>query len=334
MLNFDTHDERLSWFDSPGGPGAVVPDGYLPGEPNFAGVVRVAANAPNDVSLGNTQLALTPNQPYTVCFVTKAINGPVTGRITVTAGSASTSRTFPAPGGGWDRICSPVLVAAAGLSVVEFQLESAGSNERGYYVEDVSVLGQSFNTVSFDAGDDRRFGDFDWSAGNYKAECADGDYMSGVSATSIGMGPELRGHNAVCTEHGYALDPQRTVHDLTHADDRGDTSTGDWDPGYIKGECARDEVVTGIAQVPGGSISPTAIRCSKLAQVEAVWCEEALVFRNDYDVRRSTNSGDWAPGYSKNECRPGEILKGVSRDAATGEIHSLLCCSAGSTSRP
>jgi hypothetical protein len=208
---------------------------------------------------------------------------------------------------------------------VEFQVLTGGTGERGYYVDDISILRQSFYPVSFDAGEDRRFMDFDWSYGSYKSECADGDYMSGVSATGIGVGPELRGHNAICTVGGYALNSERAVYDISSVDNRGDWTTGDWDVGYVKAECARDEVITGISQSPGSSISPTAIRCSKMAQAVSGACEQ-LVFQNTYDIRRSSNSGDWAPGYSKNECRADQILKGVSRRADTGEIHSILCC--------
>ena len=50
-------------------------------------------------------------------------------------------------------------------------------------------------------------------------------------------------------------------------DNRGDWTTGDSDVGYVKAECGRDEVITDISRIPGCSISSTAIRCSKMAQV-------------------------------------------------------------------
>jgi hypothetical protein len=55
LLNFDTHDERLSWSSATAAPGVVVPDGFGNGTPNFAGLVRVAANATNNVRLSNTR---------------------------------------------------------------------------------------------------------------------------------------------------------------------------------------------------------------------------------------------------------------------------------------
>jgi hypothetical protein len=328
MLNFDSHDERLGWTNGTAAPGIVVPDGIVTGTPNFAGLVRVPANTSNTAVLRNSRLALVQNEPYVVCFRTKALNGVVNGRVTVNMGSASVTQTFHLLASGtWESVCSPVLSPTSGVGSVEFRVESSGTNERGFYVDDISVLRQRFDTVSFDAGEDRRFNDGDWSFGNYKSECADGDYMSGVSATSIGMGPELRGHNAVCTQGGYALNSARTVYDISSADNRGDGSTGDWDPGYIKAECARDEVISGISQIPGKSISPTAIRCSKLAQVQGRGCQP-LFFDSSFDVRNNFNSGDWAPGYSKNECRANQVLQGVSRRADTGEIHAILCCDA------
>jgi len=50
-----------------------------------------------------------------------------------------------------------------------------------------------------------------------------------------------------------------------------------------------------------------------------------LPFSSTSDNRRNTATGDWAMGYSKNECPDRQILKGVSRKS-TGEIHAILCC--------
>jgi hypothetical protein len=51
-----------------------------------------------------------------------------------------------------------------------------------------------------------------------------------------------------------------------------------------------------------------------------------LVFSTSSDNQLSTEPGDWAVGYSKNQCRPNQYLKGVSANAGTGEIHAILCC--------
>jgi hypothetical protein len=52
---------------------------------------------------------------------------------------------------------------------------------------------------------------------------------------------------------------------------------------------------------------------------------QALPFSSTQDNRLNTATGDWAPNYSKNECKARQIMKGVSRKG-TGEIHAILCC--------
>ena len=54
-----------------------------------------------------------------------------------------------------------------------------------------------------------------------------------------------------------------------------------------------------------------------------------VVFSNG-DNRGTTTSGDWAPGYFKGECGPGQVVKGVSKTFCGGSPHAILCCAQSS----
>jgi hypothetical protein len=200
------------------------------------------------------------------------------------------------------------------------------------------ALATTYYTEQFDSGDNRGYtADGDWAVGSYKAQCNYDDPMSGISATAIGIRPDLRGHSAICSAGAYIVGSgstgtygTETVHSLSGADDRGDTGTGDWDVGYTKAECAQSEAVSGVAQSGDSSLNMTTILCtwieSEIASNDSS-CT-TLVFSSYSDNRLNTASGDWAVGYSKNECGSNQILKGVSSNPNTGEIHAILCCDA------
>jgi hypothetical protein len=180
--------------------------------------------------------------------------------------------------------------------------------------------------------------DGDWSFGDFKAECAASDRVAGISATAIGISPELRAHVALCETSYFTINRGvfETFHNLTGpTDDRGDTATGDWDYGYYKAECGPNEVVVGVSQ-NAGSLHMSKIACGSTT-VSEVGNDDSrcvtLPFSHVSDVRLDTASGDWSVGYSKNECRPQQLLKGVSSNPATGEIHAILCCDTKSVVR-
>jgi hypothetical protein len=191
-----------------------------------------------------------------------------------------------------------------------------------------TVADVTFQVAAFDVSDTRFFVDSgDWSVGYLKAECAQNEKLIGISATAVS--PEIHANAALCVSTpisfvrtGFGL----TTHHLDGADDRADASTGDWDIGYTKAECGVGEAVTGVSQSPD----------LKLKQIQCSWIESesannvhactALPFSSTSDNRLTNDPGDWAVGYSKNQCRSNQYLKGISSNSATGEIHSLLCC--------
>jgi hypothetical protein len=202
-----------------------------------------------------------------------------------------------------------------------------------------AALATTYYTEQFDSGDNRGYtGDGDWAEGSYKAQCNQNEPMSGISASGIDIRPDLRGHSALCDSGAYVVASgtrgqfgTETTHSVSGADDRADTGTGDWDVGYIKAECAFDEAVTGVAQTGDSSLNMTTILCTWIESEIASQDSKCtpLVFSSYSDNRRNTDSGDWAVDYSKNECGANQILKGVSSNPSTGEIHAILCCDAG-----
>jgi hypothetical protein len=61
-----------------------------------------------------------------------------------------------------------------------------------------------------------------------------------------------------CAGGGYATGCHTVV--FSNGDNRFRTSTGDWAPGYFKGECAANEIVKGVSKTFCGG-SPHAILC-------------------------------------------------------------------------
>jgi hypothetical protein len=224
----------------------------------------------------------------------------------------------------------------------------------GSYCDNMSYFAcgsvNNYTSHEFSAHDDRGYAEEgDWSPGDFKGECDHGgsvDYMTGISANGIGISPELRPHRALCIGNSDRLDfyagtsfnwtnwkNRLLSHHIANGDDRGDTGTGDWDPNFFKAECGRFEVMVGISQTQAHRVSR--ILCAPMNQVQSnVSHCTTLAYSSHSDNRLNTLSRlstnapttDWDPGYAKNECGLNQILKGVSSNRSTGEIHALLCC--------
>ncbi len=119
-----------------------------------------------------------------------------------------------------------------------------------------------------------------------------------------------------------------TMRSLTGPEDGADTGTGDWQPGSYEAECGAHEAVSGVAQTADPSLEMTAIAgdsCHAEPMATSVSCQTSPSSTTS-DLRLGSDTGDWAYGYSKNECAPNQILKGVSANPSPGEIHAILCC--------
>jgi hypothetical protein len=187
--------------------------------------------------------------------------------------------------------------------------------------------GPDYVVVQFDQLSTRLFtDDGDWAPDDLKGQCPENMLVNGISATPFSHSPLLLAHSALCVPLAGPIDhaSERTHGVPGGADDRGDTSTGDWDVSYVKLECGPFEVVTGVAQSP--SLVLGTILCSVSASGAGSSNCVTLSVLHDMDVRMSTATGDWAIDFSKVECGPSYALKGISTGNPPGELHRVLCC--------
>ncbi|NVJ25626.1 protease B [Myxococcus sp. AM011] len=181
---------------------------------------------------------------------------------------------------------------------------------------------EGYASLNFESSDARRTASTgDWAYGDFKAECASGEPLTGVS-----LGPASRySRIALCRTGG---DAGRYPHAgcysrfFSTADSRGTTATGDWDVGNFKGECGANEFVAGVAQSTAHEI--TALLCCP-GNVAHNSCTPRVF--DGQDARESSTSGDWDVGNWKGECGSGRYIGGISRNPSGGAPHALLCCS-------
>ena len=195
----------------------------------------------------------------------------------------------------------------------------------------------TFYSEVFYSGDSRGYtSDGNWGTSEYKGECNSGDPVSGVSSLDSNTGSSLLPHALLCNHGTYsvgygtigALGTEKVHSLMGGGDDRGDTGTGDWDSGFWKAECNFDEVVIGVAEKNDGSHKISKILCAWISSeldANESNCHK-LSFSLTSDNRRSTSGGDWDSDHSKNQCGDSEVLKGISTNQSTGEIHAILCC--------
>lgn len=171
-------------------------------------------------------------------------------------------------------------------------------------------------TFSIDTGvDSRAFtGDGDWDVGRTKGECASSSRVTGVSVSTGGLT-----HSILCEGPSGGNTSYVTV-DFALGDRRRDFGTGDWDPGYTKGECGANERVVGLSEDLSGQLSR--IQCAHAGSEDLC---HAVIFSSG-DNRGKTNTGDWAGGFYKGECAGNESVKGISKSWCGGYPHAILCC--------
>jgi hypothetical protein len=102
---------------------------------------------------------------------------------------------------------------------------------------------QSCHVVDFSAGDNRRSTrSGDWDRGFPKGECADNEYVAGVSQRNGGLIDSI-----LCCA-GAVTHSSCTPHYYWKGGSREDTSTGDWDYGQNKSDCGPGRYVAGVAR--------------------------------------------------------------------------------------
>jgi hypothetical protein len=175
------------------------------------------------------------------------------------------------------------------------------------------------------------FANNDWRHGYVKAECgywAGNLYraMVGISrheeedcgiftgCFTIATNPAI-----LCATSQLQLDVASGVRviSVNNNNHRLDTFWGDWAYGFVKLECAANQVMTGLSS--GAAICSPIINITAAKNCNVRWF-------NSGNNRGNTASGDWSVGNMKGECRLGEYIKGV---ALEGEVGAILCCSPG-----
>jgi len=142
--------------------------------------------------------------------------------------------------------------AATGLSTAPNTGSAHGLRCKNYGVPFNGVQAGDPLTVSTSANNERSSHAGDWDAGYPAVECGTGEYLSGISQnpTTHALG-KVRCARAPTKASGC------TIRSVT-SEDRGE-ATGDWDHGYIKGECASEQVMVGVSVNPSGN--PHRILC-------------------------------------------------------------------------
>ncbi len=172
----------------------------------------------------------------------------------------------------------------------------------------------------------------EWAKGYSKLDCAETDVMSGIS---VGANNGVHQHHCALSSYTNANGGNATVasnmvtiNGVFVGSYPSALSKVDWDPGYLKKECAAGQHVAGIS-VKKGMVNLGNMLCASFPAESAQTNCTAVTFGNTglHDAHESTTtSGDWSPGYYKLECGQGRVISGVSMSNSTTVLHGILCC--------
>jgi hypothetical protein len=184
----------------------------------------------------------------------------------------------------------------------------------------------SWQAVFLNQDGSRNGGYGDWDFCHYKASCAAGESVNGVSEV-----PGSFARTALCRVHGPGYPGGMNAVLKAETGDsrrayRAPNGSTDWDPGYWKLECGLSEYVAGT--------SNNAPQCQGNTRFHAVLCAQgtsnsAVCSVRPFeggDNRVTITSGDWDFGNYKGECGLSSYVAGISVNPSTGRPHALLCC--------
>ena len=186
---------------------------------------------------------------------------------------------------------------------------------------------------SFDTSDNPLpFPYSDFAPGELKAECPSGDPVDGLSAS-----PNGKAHSVLCETPShdqsiFRFNSTAVTETFSTSNSADFGGRGDWDPGYLKGECAVGNVINGVAQTVSGQIDHLECTHNGLdtSALSADTTCQAHTFPGNYPT--SFPYSDWASGYYKLECDPGTTMVGISADVNAHNPHAVLCCTLDQTS--
>lgn len=156
----------------------------------------------------------------------------------------------------------------------------------------------------------------DWASGNWKATCAAGEAIGGISTFTGGNGEP---HAALCKPTTLAASAQGTKTDSK----RGTRPNR---PLGTLIECADNEIVSGLSQHTGAPFGLNAVRCTSATGAVTEACEaRTLAGGGGY----TGAFGDWDSSYYKAECTAGKFAVGAF--IAAGKVSGLYCCGAAAS---
>jgi hypothetical protein len=167
----------------------------------------------------------------------------------------------------------------------------------------------------------------DWAGGEYKGECYNGAYLTGLSKYTSGS---QQAHAVQCGPDGKAPSSSQCYPIGFHNGDHRiwNDNGWEWDQNYFKGECGAREIVQGVAQTTSGYLD-TLLCCPLNVTAHGQSNCNSQVF---YSSNSSGYGGvDWDYYTYKGECPAGQYVAGVSIGRGNGygiagSPHALLCC--------
>ncbi|MFD7450123.1 glycoside hydrolase family 5 protein [Kitasatospora sp. NPDC059827] len=175
-----------------------------------------------------------------------------------------------------------------------------------------------WNMLDLDHGDQnvsaRMLARPDWSPGNRKGDCPDGQRLAGLGRGSS---------RGLCTDAGQ---PPLGTGDWVTVTDQRYVTGGDWASGYDKLQCPDNTFAVGYG-VHNNAMS--ALLCAPAATAlpstgRTVWFDRG----DNRPANGGSLAGDWAPGFYKGQCADGEYVAGVAdtwRGLQYGVPDALLC---------
>lgn len=237
----------------------------------------------------------------------KAEEQAETSRARVLAASRAANGDFVLPfhdastlrsGGDWDS-CRNKATCAVGETVVGLSAAPGGAPRMSlcHPAGNASYTGDVVATLNADGADARREQRAgDWAPGFTKLECGSSEYVSAVSQNAKECQGDRRFHALQCSR-GPAFGGACRARTVDAGDDRGSTSSGDWDVGAYKAECGQGEALIGV------SISPTtgrvhSILCCASAEVAAA-PPAATAATADAFFAISPDEGSWSDAQAR-----------------------------------
>jgi hypothetical protein len=160
----------------------------------------------------------------------------------------------------------------------------------------------------------------DWASGYDKGQCPNGHPVIGDSESETAN----NSHGIRCGQQVFQTNGAACyARNITNGDNRGYTDNGwDWQPGFIKDECAANEYAQGLSQGQNGYIH--GLLCCP-GSVTHQSCEAQAFYSSNSPAFGSGPDTDI--GYFKGVCPAGQYVAGISQNIPDGAAYSILCCS-------